>query len=122
MCGLPGLILPARALNTLEMLEGPRTKCTSRTGLFGELLWFLSMLLFLSGMLRRISSSAGIGAHLPTDTGTTYYLDSISGQDAYAGTSPRGAWKTLKKVNAMTFEPGDRILFKSASVWTGQLW
>jgi hypothetical protein len=53
---------------------------------------------------------------------TTYYLDSTSGQDVYPGTSPHDAWKTLNKVNATTFVPGDRILFKSASVWTGQLW
>jgi hypothetical protein len=51
-----------------------------------------------------------------------YYVSVVSGDDANAGTSPRTAWKTLAKVNATTFSPGDRILFKSGSSWTGQLW
>ena len=54
--------------------------------------------------------------------GAAYYIDSISGADGNSGTSPRQAWKTLTKVNATTFHPGDRILFVSGCVWTGQLW
>jgi hypothetical protein len=53
---------------------------------------------------------------------TTYYIDSTSGTDANSGTSPATAWKTLSKVNASTFQPGDHVLFKSGGVWTGQLW
>lgn len=32
------------------------------------------------------------------------------------------AWKSLAKVNATRFRPGDRILLRSGSVWHGQLW
>jgi hypothetical protein len=53
---------------------------------------------------------------------TDYFVDSASGADSNPGTSPRTAWKTLDKTNATTFHPGDRILLKSGSVWTGQLW
>ena len=55
-------------------------------------------------------------------SGTTYYVDSRSGNDASAGTSPDKAWRTLDKVNATTFRPGDRVLLRSSSVWRGQLW
>jgi hypothetical protein len=55
-------------------------------------------------------------------SGTTYYVDSASGNNGHNGISPSSAWKTLAKVNATVFSPGDRILFKSGSTWTGQLW
>ncbi|NOU64779.1 right-handed parallel beta-helix repeat-containing protein [Paenibacillus sp. LMG 31461] len=52
---------------------------------------------------------------------STYYVDSASGSDSSNGLSTGAAWQTLAKVNSMTFLPGDKILFKSGSVWTGQL-
>ena len=55
-------------------------------------------------------------------SGTGYYVDSQDGNDASTGTSPEAAWKTLDKVNATTFHPGDTILLRSSSVWRGQLW
>lgn len=54
--------------------------------------------------------------------GTVYYVDSAAGNDTANGTSTSTAWKTLTKVNATTFQPGDQILFKSGGVWNGQLW
>ena len=60
-------------------------------------------------------------AHRSDNRGTTYYVDSSAGDDSGAG-SERSPWKTLEKVNATTFKPGDRILFKSGDAWTGQLW
>jgi hypothetical protein len=51
----------------------------------------------------------------------TYYIDAVSGNDANAGTSSAIPWKSLAKVNAVTFQPGDSILFRSGSNWTGQL-
>ncbi|PYU83523.1 MAG: hypothetical protein DMG50_07845 [Acidobacteria bacterium] len=53
---------------------------------------------------------------------TTYYVDSRNGDDGRVGTTPEAAWKTLAKVNATTFHPGDRILLKSGSVLQGELW
>jgi hypothetical protein len=49
-------------------------------------------------------------------------VDSKSGNDGFNGASIATAWKTLTKVNATTFHPGDHILFHSGSVWSGQLW
>jgi len=46
------------------------------------------------------------------DSGTTYYVDSRGGDDANPGTNPGAAWKTLEKVNATTFHPGDEIMLR----------
>ncbi|WP_236575879.1 discoidin domain-containing protein [Paenibacillus sp. USDA918EY] len=54
--------------------------------------------------------------------GTTYYVDSIGGNDGNSGTSESSAWKSLDKVNATTFAPGDKILFKAGGSWNGRLW
>lgn len=52
----------------------------------------------------------------------TYYLDSVSGNDANAGTSTGAPWQTLAKVNSIgVFNPGDQILFARGRTWSGQL-
>ncbi|RDC58350.1 hypothetical protein DU508_05300 [Pedobacter chinensis] len=50
-----------------------------------------------------------------------FYIDSHNGNDSQSGTTIKEAWKTLDKVNAQVFKPGDRILFKRGSKWQGQL-
>jgi hypothetical protein len=50
-----------------------------------------------------------------------YYVDSVKGADSNTGTSTDRPWKSLEKVNAAEFAPGDRALFKKGSVWQGQL-
>lgn len=52
----------------------------------------------------------------------SYFVDSATGLDANDGRSLATPWQTLANVNARTFQPGDSILFKSGSSWTGQLW
>lgn len=54
--------------------------------------------------------------------GRTYYVDSVDGRDENSGTTAATAWRSLAKVNTKTFQPGDRILFKSGASFTGQLW
>jgi Right handed beta helix region len=51
----------------------------------------------------------------------TYYVDSITGNDANSGLSATQPWKSLDKVNATTFGPGDRILVKAGTAYNGQL-
>jgi IS5 family transposase len=85
-------------------------------------LWLCIVLLMAGGLGsfgRRIDQGS---AGSLQNSGTTYYVDSTSGNDVHNGISPFSAWKTLAKVNATVFSPGDRILFKSGSIWTGQLW
>jgi hypothetical protein len=51
----------------------------------------------------------------------TYHVDSKKGDDAHDGASAGQPWKTLERVNAHVFQPGDQLLFKAGSRFTGQL-
>jgi len=53
--------------------------------------------------------------------GVVYYVDSIDGNDVNTGTTPKTAWKSLERVNLMVFAPGDKLLFKAGTVYTGRL-
>ena len=58
--------------------------------------------------------------------GATYYIDAQHGSDdadgkAAAPAGASGPWKTLLKVNAPTFAPGDKILLATGLSWAGQL-
>ncbi len=50
-----------------------------------------------------------------------YHIDATGGDDANTGRSPAEAWRSLDKVNATEFRPGDRVLFKAGESWSGQL-
>ena len=50
----------------------------------------------------------------------TYYISS-DGNDHNSGLSIKAAWKSLERVNQVTFHPGDAILFKAGDIWKGQL-
>lgn len=52
---------------------------------------------------------------------TNYYVNATTGNDSLAGTSPIFAWKTISKVNAFTFNPGDNIFLERGSLWREQL-
>lgn len=54
-------------------------------------------------------------------TGRIYYVDIETGNDNATGLSPALAWRSLAKLNATLFLPGDQILFKSRQSWVGQL-
>ena len=51
----------------------------------------------------------------------TYYVNATDGKDSNQGTSEATAWKTVAKVNASKFQPGDQILLKSGEVWREEL-
>ncbi|MDR2918999.1 MAG: right-handed parallel beta-helix repeat-containing protein [Tannerella sp.] len=50
----------------------------------------------------------------------TYFI-SPNGNDSADGLSLKTAWKSLDKVNQITFQTGDQVLFESGGVWYGQL-
>jgi hypothetical protein len=50
---------------------------------------------------------------------TDYYV-SPSGSDENSGTSPSSPWRSLDKVNSVTFEPGDVIHFERGGEWRGK--
>jgi hypothetical protein len=71
-----------------------------------------------------VSARCGTHTSAPSQSGSsglTYYVDSAAGNDSNAGTRPEAPWKTLARVNANVFSPGDKILFRSGSTLTGQL-
>jgi hypothetical protein len=52
---------------------------------------------------------------------TTYYISS-SGDDSHAGTSVADAWSSIAKVNSITFQPGDRVLFEAGKTFSGTIY
>ena len=51
----------------------------------------------------------------------TYYVDATGGSDSNDGLTTSSPWKSLTKINATTFQPGNLILFKTGEAWTGKL-
>jgi Right handed beta helix region/Carbohydrate binding domain/Periplasmic copper-binding protein (NosD) len=58
----------------------------------------------------------------------TYYVDALSGNDLWSGklaatnaSSTDGPWKTIAKVNQITFAGGDSILFRCGRTWRDEL-
>ncbi len=69
-----------------------------------------------------LAGMALLGAMLAQQAAAeTYYLDADNGSDAHLGTSPEKPWKSLEKVNATVFAPGDRLLLKAGTSYTGTL-
>ncbi len=54
---------------------------------------------------------------LPSASGAVYYVDSAAGVDSQTGLSVSAPWKTLSRVAASSFAPGDFILLKRGSTW-----
>ena len=50
----------------------------------------------------------------------TYHV-SPDGNDASDGRTPKTAWKTMAKVNATAFQPGDQVLFARGGEWRDSL-
>jgi Right handed beta helix region len=53
---------------------------------------------------------------------TTYYLDADTGDDENPGTRPNLAWKSLTRINATRFAPGDKLFIKAGTAYHGRLW
>jgi len=53
--------------------------------------------------------------------GTSYFVDSERGNDANNGRSAAHPWRSLGRVNAGVFGPGDHILLRAGSRWAGFL-
>jgi hypothetical protein len=71
-------------------------------------------------------SASTVGARLRTSGaaphtahGRTFYLDAENGDDQAAGTSAATAWKTLARITAAEFRPGDTIALRRGETFTG---
>jgi hypothetical protein len=54
-------------------------------------------------------------------TATTYFVSATSGSNTSDGRSPATPWRTIAKINATTFLPGDSVLFRRGEVWKDTL-
>ncbi len=52
---------------------------------------------------------------------TTYYIDSLAGDNARSGTSPETAWKDFTNVKGRVLGPGERLLLRRGSVFNQEL-
>ncbi len=50
-----------------------------------------------------------------------YYVDAVEGNDINDGKTPQTAWKSLEKLNSLTINAGNKILFRTGQRWHGQL-
>ena len=56
-----------------------------------------------------------------TTTARTYYLSSSSGSDYNSGTDPSSPWQSINKINSISLQPGDNVLFKRGDTFYGGL-
>ncbi len=54
---------------------------------------------------------------IPLSLSATNYYVKNGGNNALAGTSDANAWETIAKVNAVSFNSGDSVLFKRGDTW-----
>ena len=71
-------------------------------------------------LLRIILVSVVVCLFVSPALATTYYVDSVGGNDANTGTDPGQAWQSLVNVNGTTFSAGDQILLKFPALSAGQ--
>ena len=50
-----------------------------------------------------------------------YYVNAAGGNDGNSGQSSAAPWRTVAKVNAVSFAPGDRIFFARGGIWRESL-
>jgi len=55
-----------------------------------------------------------------TPEALTYYVSSSSGDDDNDGLSTGAPFETVNKVNGLTLQPGDQVLFKCGDIWQGE--
>ena len=53
--------------------------------------------------------------------GRTFYVDSLTGNDARSGRSPGEAWRSLARAASVRLRGGDRLLLRRGSSWPTEL-
>ncbi|MFD1930133.1 MULTISPECIES: hypothetical protein [Nonomuraea] len=77
---------------------------------------------YAAGAVALALVTAGLWAGSASATAApVYYLDSVSGNDAAAGTSQTTAWKTLAKASSAVLPPGAKLLLRRGGSWSGRL-
>ena len=70
--------------------------------------------------VRLATSGANWRAPLSAIVGMMYYVDGSAGNDSNSG-ALSAPWKTITKVNASTFKPGDAVLFRGGQTFNGAI-
>ncbi|MEE8321304.1 MAG: hypothetical protein V3R68_05625, partial [Gammaproteobacteria bacterium] len=78
--------------------------------------FLLTFLCFIQYLIGQVSAAQQNGA-----SPVTYYVDNREGSDSNSGKSAENPWRTLDRVNAIIFQPGDKILFKADTRYQGRL-
>ena len=55
------------------------------------------------------------------ESGRTFFVSSVSGDDGSDGLSAQSPWRSLGNVNAAELRPGDKVFFQRGGVWRGTL-
>lgn len=76
--------------------------------------YFWAALLTFSGISFQSCNNAG-----GDKIGVNYYLDAQNGNDANNGLSEKQAWKSIGKIKDVHLKPGDSLLLRRGSVFTG---
>ncbi len=74
------------------------------------------------GSGRTVATTVILGFFALPAFAADYHVDCRDGDDARDGRSPATAWRTVAKVSATTFQPGDAILLRRGTRCTGALW
>jgi len=108
---------------TLRANTGQVATATFRLVANGETLHQAKKTLpFFGAADRALGTGAWTPPPRPTDTqAATYYVDSVYGDNANAGTSPTAAWRDFTPVNGRTLGPGERLLLRRGSVFNQEL-
>ena len=74
-----------------------------------------------AGRVEQFLLVPGVEAFRVASPTTSYYVNSVSGNDLADGKTAQTPWKNLSKVNALTLQPGNVINLGCGSVWSEQL-
>jgi hypothetical protein len=72
-------------------------------------------------MVKRFVLLSFIILHLTSLAHAVTYYVSSRGDDTQNGTSVATAWRSIKQVNTVTFQPGDRVLFEGGQTFAGYI-
>lgn len=72
-----------------------------------------------SACARRLLAFCWVALAVQCASATDYFINGRCGNDDDTGTTNAAPWKSLKKLEAHTFAPGDNILFAKGSSYTG---
>jgi len=75
----------------------------------------------ISASLGAAVIGTGATADAKPRSGIQYYVDCRAGNDSAPGTAPKTAWRSLARVNQVTFRPGDSIAFRRGTTCEGVL-